>query len=128
MGTFEVKIRIAPYSSGNGKVAKKLETMAMVDTGATYSVIPRGLLKQLGVPSVRKVTVQLANGRRARWAEGVVTMKIQKREVDTPVLFGPDDAPALLGAMTLEGAGFGVDPVKKKLIPLEAVALYSIKL
>lgn len=96
----------------------------MVDTGATYSVIPGKVLRSLGVQTSRKVAVELANGRQARWGEGVVTMRIQQREIETPVLFGPDDAPVLLGAISLEGAGFGVDPVKKKLIPLKAVALY----
>ena len=42
---------------------KKGEEMkVLVDTGATFTVIPKDLAERLGVPKLRKERVKLANG------------------------------------------------------------------
>ena len=41
--------------------------------------------------------------------------------VVTLVVFGGDDAPALLGAYTLEGLVLAVDPVEQRLVPTHLV-------
>ena len=43
----------------------------------------------------------------------------------TLVVFGPDDAPALLGAYTLKGLALAVDPVEQRLVPTHLI-MYSL--
>jgi hypothetical protein len=38
----------------------------------------------------------------------------------TTVLMGPEEGHVLLGAVTLEELGFGVDPVRQRLVPIVA--------
>ena len=39
----------------------------------------------------------------------------------TIVVFGEDDAPALLGAYTLEGLALAVDPTSQRLVPTHLI-------
>jgi len=113
MGTFRYSIEIG---SPDGDRFERLE--ALVDTGATYTWIPRPILETLGHrPSLR---------RRLRLADGTV---IEREGVQAPVriageillticLFGDEGSEALLGAVTLEEFGLGVDPVNRQLVPI----------
>jgi hypothetical protein len=47
------------------------------------------------------------------------------RQTRALVIFGERGAPALLGAMTLEGLGIAVDPIGKGLIPTEIPMAFS---
>ncbi len=47
------------------------------------------------------------------------------REEVTLVVFGEPDAPALLGAYTLEGLRLAADPVSRRLIPVPGLLLGS---
>ena len=44
-------------------------------------------------------------------------------EIVTQVLFNDEGAPALLGALALEGALMGVDPVRQRLVPVEGLMM-----
>ena len=43
---------------------RSLELEAMVDTGASYTIVPSHLLRDLGVTPIGKVTLVFADGRR----------------------------------------------------------------
>ena len=113
MGTFDCQVW---FESADGR--RKLELEAMVDTGATYTMIPGRLLHELGVKPIREVGVVLADGRRARYNIGEARATIDGESVNTLVVFGEDDARPLLGAYTLEGLGMAADPVHGKLVPM----------
>ena len=101
-----------------GLTAEKSATVRMlVDTGATFSVIPKALAHAIGVkPRGKPYTVSLADGRRVKCASGLVDYRIGKREAPGVILIG-DVAEPLLGVETLEILGLAVDPRKGRLTP-----------
>jgi aspartyl protease family protein len=121
MGTFRVTIHLA------GASGERFQLMeALVDTGASYTWIPRDALEELGVrPDENRVFV-LADGREVRYPMAWVRVRLDERTQPTLVVCGDSGTEPLLGAFTLEGFGLGVDPVNRRLIPvpglLKAVA------
>jgi len=96
---------------------------AMVDTGATYTWIPAETLEQLGVvPKYRRPFV-MADGSEITKEMGTVVVRINGREHPTPCIFGDRGSLPLLGAVTLEELGYGVDPVNQRLIEITAYLL-----
>jgi len=116
MGTFAYPIEVGPLS---GDRWDQLD--ALVDTGATYTWIPRPLLDRLGiVPSDRR-TLRLANGQIIERDAGPVLVRLEGRTVATTCIFGDPGSMALLGAVTLEESAFAPDPIHKRLIPITAL-------
>ncbi len=119
MGLFDVNVKVAnPASPEHIR-----ENALLVDTGATLSWIPRDLLQTLGVRPTSRLTFQLADGRRLERDVGGVLFTINDRTLPIPVAFAEPGEEAVLGATALEALGFGVDPVEKKLVPRDLLAL-----
>lgn len=112
MGTFNWPIRLERMDS-----AKSLEIEAMVDTRASYTIVPARLLKEIGISPIDKISLVLADGRTVEYDLGEARATICGRSIPTLVIFGADDARALLGAYTLEGLRLAVDPTHAQLIP-----------
>ena len=112
MGTFSWPLRIA---SVDGRQSRDLE--ATVDTGAAYTTLPASLLRDLGVEPTGRRKFLVADGRRIDMDYGEARATIDGESVTTIVVFGEDNAPALLGAYTLEGLALAVDPVAQQLVP-----------
>ena len=113
MGTFNCEVKL---ESTNGK--RKLELEAMVDTGSIYTMVPAGLLHELGVQPIREVGLVLADGRRVRCGIGEARAAINGDSVNTLVVFGEEGVRPLLGTYTLEGLGLTADPVHGTLVPM----------
>ena len=111
MGTFRVSISVAHVRG------ERFEAMeALVDTGASYTWIPRDRLDGLGVrPDEERVFV-LADGREVRYPMAWVRVKLGEGTQPTLAVFGDAGTEPILGAFTLEGFGLGVDPVNRRLI------------
>jgi len=92
----------------------------LVDTGATYAVLPAEVMEALGVRATEKRRVRLANGRADQWPITIITMGLEGQEWPTMCLVGPRGGPALIGAVTLEQFALGVDPVTMRLVPIES--------
>ncbi len=112
MGVFNWPIRL---DSMDGQ--QSLEIEAMVDTGASYTIVPAHLLKDLGVSPTEKINLVLADGQPVEYDIGEARATIDGRSIPTLVVFGEDNARALLGAYTLEGLRLAVDPTHGRLIP-----------
>ena len=111
MGTFTRTLRL---DSIDGE--RSLEVDAMVDTGASYTIVPAKLLRGLGVEPIDSIRLSLADGRPVEYDLGQAVATVDQRTVPTLVVFGSDDACALLGAYTLEGLRLAVDPVHQRLV------------
>ncbi|OLC11259.1 MAG: hypothetical protein AUH77_10710 [Candidatus Rokubacteria bacterium 13_1_40CM_4_69_39] len=94
----------------------------LVDTGATFSVIPRRLARALGIRPRRSVRVRLADGRRVRLGADVAIIQIDGREAPATLLVGDVDEP-ILGVEALEALGLVVDPRKRRLTPSRPYAV-----
>ena len=116
VGTFNWPLRI---SSMDGQQAQEIE--ATVDTGAAYTTLPSGLLRELGIEPMDKGVFLLADGRRVEMDIGRAWATINGTSEVTLVVFGEDDAPPLLGAYTLEGLRLAVDPVAQRLVPTHLI-------
>ena len=116
MGLFRVNARLT------GPTGETVEIDLLVDTGATLVVVPAGLAAQLGLQARRTQTVVIAGGQRATWPVAEVRLALEDAEITTPCFVAPD-GPALLGAVALESLFLAVDPVAKRLVPVEGFAL-----
>jgi len=94
------------------------EMKVLVDTSATFTVIPKDLAERLGVPKLRKERVKLANGMEVE----VVHIKINEREAPTTVLIMDCEEP-LLGVEALGTLGLKVNPETEKLEPTRSFVL-----
>ena len=115
MGHIHQKVRVR---------AEKAATVRMlVDTEATFSVIPRSLARTLGIRRPRRsVTVRLADGRRVRLGADVAIFRIDGREAPVTILVGKVDEP-ILGVEALEALGLAVDPRRRRLSPSRRYAV-----
>ncbi|MBI4199581.1 MAG: clan AA aspartic protease [Chloroflexi bacterium] len=111
MGTFTVRIEV-----GDPAARRFVQVEALVDTGATHTVLSRGMLLTLGVEPVEQVAFQLADERVVEYQVGEARIRLDGRERTTVVVFGPEGATALLGATTLELFNMAVDPVRRRLV------------
>lgn len=118
VGTFRHPIEIGPLAGD------RFETVeALVDTGATYTWVPRGLLERLGIVPQERQPFILADGRRVEYDMAQVRVRLDGRERFTICIFGDEGTEPVLGSLTLEGFGLGVDPVNRRLIPVPGYLL-----
>lgn len=89
----------------------------LVDTGSTYCQVPGSLLRRLGVPVRWEVEVRLADGRIITDQVGQASIKLEGKTFVTPMAFGKEGEPNLLGVIALETAMLAVDPVQQCLVP-----------
>jgi predicted aspartyl protease len=90
----------------------------LVDSGATYSVVPGSTLAALGIEPQRPQRFLLANGDVLERGVGEAGFRFQGEPRTSPVVFGDADDVYLLGAVTLETLGYMLDPFRRELLPL----------
>lgn len=90
----------------------------LVDTGATYTLLPPDLVTQLDLPMLEQQPAELANGERVMVRIGEVRVRLGDRERTTMFVEGPPGCHLLLGAFTLEAFGLAADPVHQRLFPV----------
>ena len=112
MGLFYVK------GSLTGPTGRKEEAELLVDTGATLLAVPRSMAERLGLMPTRSQRVMIAGGQHEVWPVAEVRLALDGVETTTPCFIAPD-GPPLLGAVALESLFLAVDPVAKRLIPVE---------
>ena len=121
MGTFTVEIEVGDSLGG------QFETIeALVDTGATYTMIPASVLNRLGVVPVAQMNFILADGQRIERDVGEASLRILGSSFHSPVVFANEDSNVLLGAVTLQIFGLGVDSLNERLIPVDGLLVSPI--
>ena len=88
---------------------------AVVDTGASHTIMPSSSLEELGVERKQEVNVGFGNGTAEVCYVGEARIAYTGTEWTCPVIFGADDV-YLLGATTLELFNLAVDPVRQELV------------
>ena len=91
--------------------APDLEVVTNLDNGVFY----------LGVAPLTRQSFQFGQGEVRLMDVGQTWVRIEGREVVTLVLFNEEGTLPLLGALALEGVFMGVDPVAKRLMPVEGL-------
>ena len=113
MGLF--RVRVVVYNLDDERRSQEIELV--VDTGATYPVIPAPVAERLGIRASDDMTFTLANGTRLARKVGWAGLAYDGRKTHTRVVFGGAEDVSLLGAFALEGLGYEVDPIAKALRP-----------
>src|SRR6267378_1330883 len=113
MGTFRVDMEIEnPVRPGERRTVRS----ALVDTGAELSWVPAEILESLGIERYTKLRFRQANGSiLERWI-GAAFVHAAGRRTSDDVVFGESGDLVLLGARSLEGLNFRVDPLTRRLV------------
>ena len=89
----------------------------LVDTGASYTMIPASILEEMGIARKRTTTFDLADGSRRSYALGYAEMELAGQRDLVHIIFGPENTRILIGAFTLEVFGLAADAKYRRLIP-----------
>ena len=116
-GTFRVDLRIGRLFTDAGT-----NLYALVDTGATYSIIPRSLLDELSIEPIETRTSRIADGSKLEMQASWARFSAAEQNAVARVSFGPEGI-YLLGATTLEDMGLAVEPVGQRLISQESLLM-----
>ena len=112
MGILNVTIQVG---NPQGTAFEDLEVT--VDTGSSYTAVPRTMLERLEVAVDESVPSKLADGREEPVDVGKTVIRLEGKEFQTPVIFAEEGEPALLGVVTLEQARLAMDPLAQVLVP-----------
>jgi predicted aspartyl protease len=93
----------------------------LVDSGAVYSFVPRGILKHLGIEPHGRERFRLADGSAIDRERGDAVFIYGVRRGAAPVMFGEPGDATLLGAVTLESLGLVLDAIRRDLRPLPMI-------
>jgi clan AA aspartic protease len=107
-----------------GPTGQQVEVRFLVDSGATYSLLPYDVWRQLGIVSRRTQAFTIADGTRIVRAVAGCRIALPQGEAgDTPVILGEPGDVALLGLVTLEELGLVLNPFDRTLHPMEHLLL-----
>ena len=120
MGTFHITLAV-----GDPQGESYVPVEALVDTGATYTMLPASMLQNLGVVPHDRAEFELADGNVAEMDIGRTWVRIDGRSEIVPIIFGEEGTTVLLGAVTLEIFRLGVDLVRQELIPVRGLVMAS---
>lgn len=117
MGYIKVRARIS-----DPEQTRTRELEFLVDTGASYMVIPPAIAEELGLKPVKKTKVTLADKRELEAGYAFAYVSLLGREAPVTALVFDSPFP-LLGTFTLQVLGLEVDPAKEQVRPSRPFAL-----
>ena len=117
MGLLEVGMEVANPKELHRRVPIRL----LVDTGASYSMIPKNVLEKIGVFPIQAEEVEVADGRKIHRDIGEVTFFWQGKGRTSQVIFGEEGDTSLLGVLALESLALQVDSRNQQLKPAKLV-------
>ena len=112
MGTFSVPVQL-----GNQVTGEFVPIDALVDPGATYTLLPADMLARLGIIFVGQRDFDLADQSYVQYDIGEARLRLNGAELTILVVFAPEGTSPLLGATALELFSLAADPVNQRLIP-----------
>ena len=115
MGLTHVSVKVG--NPANGRQTEVVR--CLVDSGAIYSLVPRPVLRRLGIRAHSTREFVLANGDVIRRRLATATFEYSGLRGDSMVIVGEPGDDALLGATTLEGFGLVLDPFRRELRPMQ---------
>jgi clan AA aspartic protease len=104
-----------------GPTGKEQPVRFLVDSGATYSLVPKPLWQEIELRPKRKMTFNLADGTLLERQVSECYLVLPHGEVHTPVILGEEGDEALLGIVTLEILGLVLNPFTRTLQPMGIV-------
>jgi clan AA aspartic protease len=101
-----------------GPTGRQATVRFLVDSGATYTLVPHKVWKEIELSPKRSITFTLADGTTVERQVSECHISLPQGEGHTPVILGePGDEP-LLGIVTLEILGLVLNPFTRTLQPM----------
>ncbi len=100
-----------------------IEVEFLVDSGAGYTLVPAGLLAQLGIRPHGEVELELADGTRLKRLLGGAYFEYLGEGAFSPVIFGEENEEPLLGVISLETLRLVHNPYKREIYPQRVVRM-----
>lgn len=96
----------------------RTEVRFLVDSGASYSLLPHDVWQRIGLAPKRTMTFTLADGTTIDRQVSECHISLPQGEAHTPVILGEPGDEALLGIFTLEILGLVLNPFRRELQPM----------
>ena len=116
IGTFTVQLQV-----GNLAGQQFIDVEALVDTGSTYTLLPKDVLDRLEIEQEGQRSFELGDDRLVEYPTGYARMRMNEYQTIVLVVFGPEGVAPLLGATALEHLSLAVDPIHQRLVPVSAL-------
>ena len=87
----------------------------LVDSGATYTLLPKDICEAIGLQPKRELQFFLADGTTINRSVSECQILLPEGEGHTPVIMGQEGDHALLGVVTLEILGLVFNPFNRTL-------------
>lgn len=114
MGKVVEKVKVTNFKDPS----KSLEIEAVIDTGATMSVLPMDTIQRLGLEKIEDVNVRYADNRvEKKEVYGWIILEIAGRRTVFDVLAENKGAQPLIGQIVLERLDLVIEPSERKVIP-----------
>jgi predicted aspartyl protease len=91
----------------------------LVDSGATYTVLPVEVWRAIGLAPRRSIELRLADGTANERKVSECQIRLPLGEGHTPVILGEQNDKAVLGVVTLDVLGFVLNPLSRELQPMD---------
>ncbi|MDY7031731.1 MAG: retroviral-like aspartic protease family protein [Thermodesulfobacteriota bacterium] len=101
-----------------GVSGKQENVKFLVDSGATYSLLPKAVWEAIGLEPKRNLSFTLADGTTVERSVSEAYVIFPQGEAHTPVILGEEGDEALLGVVTLEILGLVFNPFSRTLHPM----------
>ncbi len=106
-----------------GPTGRRAPVRLMVDSGATYSLLPEDVWKAIGLEPTREMSFSLADGTQVVRRISECWLSLEQGEGHSPVILGEPGDGGLLGVVTLEILGLVLNPFNRTLQPLRAMLM-----
>lgn len=101
-----------------GPSGKSPPVQFLVDSGATYTLLPNSVWREIGLAPKRTHTFALADGTLVERQISECHITLDLGDGHTPVILGEEGDEPLLGAVTLEILGLVLNPFTRSLHPM----------
>ncbi len=106
-----------------GPHGKEETVRLLIDSGATYSLLPNPIWQAIELVPKREVTFSLADGTNVQRPVSECHLALPQGEGHTPVILGEPGDEALLGVVTLEILGLVFYPFNRTLQPMRMLLM-----
>ncbi len=101
-----------------GPTGKSEAVRLLVDSGATYTLLPEQVWKAIELEPTREISFRLADGSRMVRQASECYISLDHGEGHSPVILGEPGDVGLLGVVTLENFGPVFNPLSRTLHPM----------
>jgi clan AA aspartic protease len=102
----------------SGPTGKQAAVKFLVDSGATYTLLPERVWREIELEPMDSVKCILADGTAVERRVSECQISLPQGRRHTPVMLGERDDEALLGIVTLEILGLILNPFNRTLQPM----------